>query len=152
MSTDYYYYGTAGGRRFWWKQHVTTLQISQFVIDLAIVYYASFQLFSHRLHSRYPFLPATKDCAGSENAALFGCGLLTSYLLLFIQFFIATYLSKGKAAKRVAANGHANGNSHANGNGHAKHANGNGVVGTANGVAYGMVKSVNGYSNGNGAA
>ena len=48
LDVDYYYYGTAGGRRFWWKQHVTTLQISQFIIDLCIVYYASFQLFSHR--------------------------------------------------------------------------------------------------------
>lgn len=31
------------------------------------------------------------DCAGSESAALFGCGLLGSYLLLFIAyvFFIS---------------------------------------------------------------
>lgn len=26
------------------------------------------------------------DCAGSESAALFGCGLLGSYLLLFIAY------------------------------------------------------------------
>ncbi|KIM32687.1 hypothetical protein M408DRAFT_326445 [Serendipita vermifera MAFF 305830] len=129
----YYYYGTAGGRRFWWKQHVTTLQISQFIIDLCIVYYATFQLFSHRLHDRYNFLPATRDCAGTENAAIFGCGLLSSYLFLFIQFFIATYLNKSKAKKaagKAAANGHHHANGVANGtaktNGHV--ANGNGVA------------------------
>lgn len=30
------------------------------------------------------YLPVVGDCAGSEGAALFGCGLLTSYLFLFI--------------------------------------------------------------------
>jgi fatty acid elongase 3 len=109
------------------------MQISQFIIDLAIVYYASFQLFSHRLHDKYSFLPNTKDCAGTESAALLGCGLLSSYLLLFIQFFIVTYKKGGKGKGPKEANGHA----------HAK-ANGNGV---ANGKA-----NANGYANGNGVA
>jgi fatty acid elongase 3 len=143
---DYYYYGTAGGRRFWWKQHVTTMQISQFVIDLSIVYYASFQLFSHRYHNTHPyssFLPATKDCAGSENAALLGCGLLSSYLVLFIQFFIATYIKGKRGAKRGPRE---NGGARANGvaNGHAK------ANGMANGNA--MANGMNGHANGNGVA
>ncbi|KAG8829403.1 hypothetical protein FRC17_006645 [Serendipita sp. 399] len=133
----YYYYGTAGGRRFWWKQHVTTMQITQFIIDISIVYYATFQLFAHRFHHKVPFLPKTADCAGSERAALFGCGLLTSYLFLFIQFFIRTYILGGGSKKKtgeetvvaaaagakrivngingapvVARNGHANGHGH----------------------------------------
>jgi fatty acid elongase 3 len=131
---DYYYYGTAGGRRFWWKQHVTTMQISQFIIDLAIVYYASFQLFSHRLHTKYTFLPATKDCAGSENAAILGCGLLSSYLFLFIQFFIATYIKGKKNAQNAKIKAKAQGNGYANGN------------------ANGIVKGMNGHANGNGVA
>lgn len=77
-------------------------------------------------HHDYPllrYLPQTDDCAGSEHAALFGCGLLSSYLLLFIQFFINTYVIKKKPAKGAAkgngkpvANGVANGaNKRANG-------------------------------------
>lgn len=72
---DYYYYATAGGAKIWvssirqncpewnlanppqWKKYLTTLQITQFVIDLFIVYFASTCLFSHRLrHNAYPSL------------------------------------------------------------------------------------------------
>ena len=64
-------------------------------------------------HARFPsFLPQTADCAGSENAALFGCGLLSSYLGLFIQFFIKTYVIKRPAVAGAgdrAVNGKANG-------------------------------------------
>lgn len=62
---DYYYYATAGGRRFWvrsgvrqgtsadaprpqWKKYLTTMQIIQFVIDLFAVYFASTYLFLGR--------------------------------------------------------------------------------------------------------
>lgn len=56
---DYYYYATAGGAKIWvslstglspvhaladseqWKKYLTTLQITQFVIDLFIVFFAS---------------------------------------------------------------------------------------------------------------
>ncbi|ORX35482.1 ELO family [Kockovaella imperatae] len=76
----YYYYATAGGAKIWWKKYLTTMQITQFVIDLFITYFASYQHFAHK----YTSLPHVSDCAGSEGAALFGCALLTSYLFLFI--------------------------------------------------------------------
>ena len=47
------------------------------------------------------------NCSGSETAAFFGAGLLTSYLFLFIDFYIRTY--HGPAARAVKPNGKANG-------------------------------------------
>jgi fatty acid elongase 3 len=47
------------------------------------------------------------NCSGSETAAFFGAGLLTSYLFLFIDFYIRTY--KGPSGKTAKANGKANG-------------------------------------------
>lgn len=57
------------------------------------------------------------NCAGSETAAFFGAGLLTSYLFLFIDFYIRTYRKAptGSRSKR------------ANGNGVVANGNGNGI-------------------------
>ena len=110
--------------------HIPTLCPSYAVLVLAR---HNFQLTSQiGYHAKVSFLPKTADCAGSEDAALFGCGLLSSYLLLFIQFFIRTYVMKKKPAKPAAiktANGVANGANGGMANGHEKiHANGNGTL------------------------
>jgi len=49
-------------------------------------------------HPRLPSLPKPADCAGAENAALFGSWLLTAYLGLFIQFYHKSYVVKRRAA------------------------------------------------------
>lgn len=102
------------------------MQIIQFVIDLFVVYFGSgfFPLEASgvpaQLHAAYGHFAATYydgviphmgNCAGSETAALFGCGLLTSYLGLFINFYLQTYKKKGSKQPRAngVANGHANG-------------------------------------------
>jgi len=102
----YYYFATAGGAKFWWKKYLTSLQITQFVIDLGLVYFGTYE----RLAFKYlpNDLPYLGNCAGSETAALFGCGLLTSYLGLFINFYFQTY-KKPVGSKKLTSNGHANG-------------------------------------------
>ncbi|WVN88069.1 uncharacterized protein L203_103268 [Cryptococcus depauperatus CBS 7841] len=95
----YYYYATAGGAKIWWKKYLTTLQITQFIIDLFIVFFASYSHFA----AKHTHLPAVGDCAGSEGAALFGCGLLSSYLFLFIAFYKATYKKTAAAKAKKAA-------------------------------------------------
>ncbi|KAJ2890033.1 Fatty acyl-CoA elongase/Polyunsaturated fatty acid specific elongation enzyme [Coemansia aciculifera] len=93
----FYYFLASCGIHPWWKKYVTTLQIVQFIIDLGFVYYCTYQLIASRY---YPTLPHRGACAGTEEAAVFGCALLSSYLLLFIQFFQRTY-SKKQAAKKA---------------------------------------------------
>lgn len=48
-------------------------------------------------------MPHVGTCAGSEGAALFGCGLLTTYLFLFISFYRQTYKSGAGAKKSATA-------------------------------------------------
>lgn len=64
------------------------LQIIQFVIDLGFIYFASYTYFSA---SYFPWLPTAGVCAGEEFAAFAGMGIITSYLVLFIGFYISTY-------------------------------------------------------------
>lgn len=174
--TDYYYFATAGGRTIWvcafrfrrhgivewllifvfcfpqWKKYITTMQITQFVIDLFATYFASTlpippslplpsktltppssslssfsslsTAYSHFAYT-YTKLPVVGDCSGAESAALYGCGLLTSYLVLFIEFYRRTYkkptsTSAGGKKSAVTVNGTGNGKApvKVNGNGH----------------------------------
>lgn len=101
----YYYFRTAAGAKIWWKRYLTTMQIAQFIIDLFVVYFCTYTYFAY---TYWPHLPNAGSCAGTETSALFGCALLSSYLLLFINFYRMTY-QKTKAAiqKRVNQSGQA---------------------------------------------
>jgi hypothetical protein len=72
------------------------LQIVQFVIDLGFVYFASYTYFSS---TYFPGAPNMGKCAGEEFAAFAGMGILSSYLLLFISFYLATYRKEQKLGK-----------------------------------------------------
>ncbi|KAK3377983.1 putative fatty acid elongase [Podospora didyma] len=86
-----YYFLAARGIRVWWKQWITRLQIAQFVIDLGFVYFSSWSYFTA---TYWPWLPHPGTCAGEEFAAITGMSILTSYLVLFISFYLATYNKK----------------------------------------------------------
>ncbi|KAI0021140.1 GNS1/SUR4 family-domain-containing protein [Xylariomycetidae sp. FL0641] len=92
----WYYFQSARGVKVWWKEWITRLQIAQFVIDLGFVYFASWDYFAS---AHAPWLPHVGKCAGEPFAAICGCLILSSYLVLFILFYIATYR---KAASRKA--------------------------------------------------
>lgn len=83
----YYYYAmSALGIRVWWKKYLTTLQISQFVIDVVVIGYAY-----------YSFILSGFDqnvCYGTSTGAIVGLSILFSYLLLFVQFYFQTYSTK----------------------------------------------------------
>ncbi|KAL9619421.1 MAG: hypothetical protein Q9160_005932 [Pyrenula sp. 1 TL-2023] len=92
----WYYFQSARGVRIWWKQYITVLQIVQFVIDLGFVYFASWTYFTSTYFS---WLPNAGRCAGEEFAAFAGMGIISSYLLLFISFYFATYKKTGKGGR-----------------------------------------------------
>ncbi|MCJ1428444.1 hypothetical protein MMC29_006354 [Sticta canariensis] len=93
----WYYFQSARGVRVWWKKWITRLQIVQFVIDLGFVYFASYTYFSS---TYFPDLPSYGKCAGEEFAAFAGMGILSSYLLLFISFYFATYKKTGQGGRK----------------------------------------------------
>ncbi|KAK8043679.1 Elongation of fatty acids protein 2 [Apiospora rasikravindrae] len=84
----WYYFQSARGVKVWWKEWITRLQIAQFVIDLGFIYFACWDYYAS---AHAPWLPHVGRCAGKPLAAVMGCVILSSYLVLFIMFYIATY-------------------------------------------------------------
>lgn len=85
----YYYYAMSALRiRIWWKKYLTTIQIAQFVVDVTVVSYA------YAVFIRAGF--DENACYGTTRGAIIGLSILISYLLLFIQFYVSTYLVKPK--------------------------------------------------------
>jgi fatty acid elongase 3 len=123
----YYYYARTAisSKPVWWKKHLTTLQITQFVIDLAAINFVMYigtvmlyrpfweSLLSIELwHPSWGSLGrglssdldygAEVKCHGTYPAGVCGWLILSSYLLLFIQFFLKTYNSNSKKKKNNA--------------------------------------------------
>jgi fatty acid elongase 3 len=61
---------------------------------IGFVYYASYTYFTS---TYFPWMPSHGECSGEEFAAFAGIGILSSYLVLFISFYLATYRREGKA-------------------------------------------------------
>ncbi|KAF6838550.1 elongation of fatty acids protein 1 [Colletotrichum plurivorum] len=98
----WYYFQTARGVKVWWKQWITRMQIAQFVLDLGFVYFACYDYWAGTYAT---WLPHVGRCAGELFAAVSGGLILTSYLVLFIMFYIATYKKAGRRAAQKAKSG-----------------------------------------------
>lgn len=99
----WYYFQSARGIKCAWKKWITRMQIAQFIIDIAFVYFASYNYIAHRY---WPTLPHIGTCNGEPWAAAAGDLILLSYLVLFISFYLRTYRSqttRKNAAKAVSA-------------------------------------------------
>ncbi|WFD35369.1 very-long-chain 3-oxoacyl-CoA synthase [Malassezia cuniculi] len=79
-----------------WKRYITVFQIVQFVIDVFICCFATY---NHYIYVNWPWLPHVGDCEGKPMGAWSGIGILMSYLVLFLLFYRNTYTkSKAKTA------------------------------------------------------
>ncbi|CCF58754.1 hypothetical protein KAFR_0F01570 [Kazachstania africana CBS 2517] len=104
----WYYFLSARGVRVWWKEWVTRLQIIQFIIDIFFIYFAFYQKLAYVF---MPILPHCGDCTGSTTSVFAGCAIITSYLFLFVAFYMEVYRGRGikktaaakKAAEEIAA-------------------------------------------------
>lgn len=98
----WYYFQAARGVKIWWKQYITILQIVQFVIDLGFIYFAFYTEVTSTYWS-WMKLPNLGRCEGEHFAAWWGAGIITSYLFLFIGFYLATYKKPDQRMKKVPA-------------------------------------------------
>ncbi|KAI5954677.1 ELO2 [Candida jiufengensis] len=98
----WYYFLAARGIRVWWKEWVTRFQIIQFILDLGFVYFATYQKLIYNFFNNYiDVLPFCGDCAGKLMSAYSGCAILSSYLVLFIAFYIDVYRRKSSKKSKI---------------------------------------------------
>lgn len=89
----YYYYAMSALRiRIWWKKYLTSLQITQFIIDVTIIGYAYAAFIASGFDQNV--------CYGTSRGAIVGLSVLFSYLLLFVRFYVQTYSKPSRPARK----------------------------------------------------
>ena len=94
----WYYFLAARGIRVWWKEWVTRFQIIQFLIDLSFIYFAVYIKVMSNINPKFT---NNLTCSGTPLATISGCAIISSYLVLFIAFYIEVYRKKSKKSKVV---------------------------------------------------
>mmetsp|Transcript_30631 Transcript_30631/g.51595 ORF Transcript_30631/g.51595 Transcript_30631/m.51595 type:complete len:174 (+) Transcript_30631:95-616(+) len=101
----YYYYAMATmGVKIWWKRFLTSAQIAQFVIDVVVCSLATVLKLAHMGYFGTEYGGWGNDCGGTIVAGYFGTGLLFSYLLLFVNFYLCSYIvqkTRGNKPKKA---------------------------------------------------
>jgi len=81
----YYYLAQTLDQDVWWKKHLTTLQIAQFVVDIIVT-------------APWYYFNTKAKCSGSIASLIFTHSVLSSFIALFLNFYIQTYNNRRKAA------------------------------------------------------
>jgi len=80
----YYYFMASLGHQIWWKRYLTQLQIFQFIATVTINC------------SWIYFYLTGRNPSGTIEGFYFGMFIITSFLILFINFYIQNYQSNAK--------------------------------------------------------
>jgi hypothetical protein len=83
----FYYFMSLLKVKLPWKKCVTIFQIVQFVLDASFIYGACITIYFFG------------GCRSSARAAIIGAFIITSYLYLFIEFYIEIYNTKAQARR-----------------------------------------------------
>jgi len=85
----YYYLATSFNTDLWWKKYLTSMQITQFVVDIVMgaPYY-------------YSILALGKNCSGTVWSLGFTHVILIAFIILFVNFFNHTYTKDGTSPSR----------------------------------------------------
>jgi len=86
----YYYFAQTLGYDVWWKVYLTSAQIVQFVFDIMGI-----------SAWWYYYLYLGVKCTGDPRALLFSYIVLTSFLVLFLNFYRHTYTPEKQQTKKA---------------------------------------------------
>eukprot|EP00730_Choanoeca_flexa_P014069 TRINITY_DN6015_c0_g1_i1.p1 TRINITY_DN6015_c0_g1~~TRINITY_DN6015_c0_g1_i1.p1 ORF type:complete len:327 (+),score=64.22 TRINITY_DN6015_c0_g1_i1:59-982(+) len=98
----YYFKCQAKGIRVWWKQWLTTGQLTQFSTVFGLIFvWMAVSLKGLSISAEAPFVHYTSsNCTGEPWAVFFSQSINVSYLYLFGSLFVTLYMKPKKTSKK----------------------------------------------------